>query len=107
MDATQLSCYPWGVDVVSKSDLQHIQMDVTQLSYYHGCDEVSRCDFNHMQSINPTCLLPWGVKCMVNINIIAKGHLRNVYACEQISKALKMDGICQFFLLDVPCLTCM
>jgi hypothetical protein len=49
MDATQLSYCPWDVDVVSKFDLQHIQMDATQLSYCHGCGEVSRYDFNHMQ----------------------------------------------------------
>ncbi len=24
-------------------------MDATQLSYCHGCDEVSKYDFNHMQ----------------------------------------------------------
>jgi len=49
VDAVQLSCCQWGVDVVSKSDLQHIQMDATQLSYCHGCDEASKYDFNHMQ----------------------------------------------------------
>ncbi len=49
MDATQLSHCPWGVDVVSKSNLQHIQMDATQLSCCHGCDEVSKYDFNHME----------------------------------------------------------
>ncbi len=49
MDATKLSCFSWGVDVVSKFDLQHIQMDTTQFSCCHGCDEVSKYDFNHMQ----------------------------------------------------------
>jgi hypothetical protein len=70
-------------------------MDATQLSCCHGCDEVSTYDFNHMQMY--TFLLPWGVECMVNINIIVESHLRSMYACEQISKALKMDGICQCF----------
>ncbi len=49
MDATQLSYYLWGVDVISKSDLQHTQMDATQLSCCHGCDVVSKYEFNHMQ----------------------------------------------------------
>ncbi len=48
MDATQFSCCPWNVDVISKFDLQHIQMDTTQLSYCHGCDVVFMYDFNHM-----------------------------------------------------------
>jgi hypothetical protein len=46
---------------------------------------------------NPTCFLPWGVQCMVNINIIIEGHSKNMHACEQIPKALKMDGIYQCF----------
>jgi hypothetical protein len=40
---------PWGVDVISKFVLYHIQMDVTQLSYCHGCDVTSKYDFDHMQ----------------------------------------------------------
>jgi len=51
----------------------------------------------HANVYNPTCLLPWGVECMVDINFIIEGHSRGMYACEQISKTLKMDGICQYF----------
>jgi hypothetical protein len=36
-----------------------------------------------------------GVECMVNINIIIECHLKGMYACEKISKPLKMDGIYQ------------
>jgi hypothetical protein len=32
---------------------------------------------------NPTYLLPWGVECMVNINIVVEGHSRGMYACEK------------------------
>jgi hypothetical protein len=28
-------------------------------------------------------LLPWGVECMVNINIIVEGHSRNMYVYEK------------------------
>jgi hypothetical protein len=40
---------PWGVDAISKYDVQHIQMHATQLSCCHGCDVVSKYDFDHMQ----------------------------------------------------------
>jgi hypothetical protein len=32
---------------------------------------------------------------MVNIDIIVESHSKGMYACEQISKDSKMDGICQ------------
>jgi hypothetical protein len=38
-------------------------------------------------------LLPSSVECMVSIDIIIESHSRGMYAYEQISKALKMDGI--------------
>jgi hypothetical protein len=38
-----------------------------------------------------------GVECIISINIIIKCHSKGMYACEQISKPLKMDGIYQSF----------
>jgi hypothetical protein len=84
MDATQLSCRMWSVDVVCKSHLQHTQMDATQFSC-HRCDVVSKYDFNNMQMY--VIQLPLSVECMVNIYIIVESHSRGMYAREQISKA--------------------
>jgi len=57
-----------------------------------------------LSMISTTCkcmqsnlLVAMGVQCMVNINIIVEGHSISMHACEQIPKALKMDGICQCF----------
>jgi hypothetical protein len=43
-------------------------------------------------------LLPLGVECMVNIDVIIKSHSRGMYACKKNCKALKMDGSTNVFI---------
>jgi hypothetical protein len=72
-----------GVDVVSKYNLQHIQMNATQPFCYHGCD----VEFSSMILTTSKCMQSklfvtmGGVECMVNIYIVIEGHSKGIHVC--------------------------
>jgi hypothetical protein len=63
--------------------------------------QIEKTHFSSNDAIicNLTCLLPWGIECMVNIDIVIEGHSISMYVYEKTSKALKIDGIYQCLYL--------